>query len=64
MVLLEGNGHFKDFSLNDRFWGVHLGSSSLCQRIETREVTSQLRDSIENGCLGNCFGLTECGGID
>ena len=64
MVLLEGNGYFKNFSLNDRFLEGHLGSSSLCQRIETREVTTRLRNSRENGCLENCFGLTGRGAID
>ena len=64
MVLLEGNGHFKDFSLNGRPLEVYLGSNSLRQRIETREVTTQLRNSIENGCLESCFGLTERGAID
>ena len=64
MVLLEGNGHFKDFSSNDRFLEAHLGSSSLCQRIETMEVTTRLRNSRENGCLESCFGLTGRGAID
>ncbi len=58
------DGYIKESSLNDGFLEVHLGPSLLCQRIETRGVTAQLRNSIENGCLESCFGLTGRGAID